>query len=303
VIARKGEKNEWHFGHDSSPKHQPERECEISFWVCCRQFFIDCAVNGLLPNFTTPSIWLTQRYNRAPTALSQLNWYPSDIGNFDLMASVADFTLHLYLSYQNRENPVLDANPNRLGKMGFVDLSIQSLEKDIDHHARLSSGILQQAKHLFENDLPGIKQWIQHPLECLEVVKADIEEERRQKDAHVKEERENKEKAIREKAEEQARRAQIAKKIAFEAGIRTLQAEREDRLSHDEMDKDKLAAILRYPALFKAIEKDKRGSRVNAAATLMFLLNRQRKIATESQWPPEQDLIALYRQYRSGAKI
>ena len=303
VIARKGDKNEWHFGHDSSPRYQPGQECEISFWVCCRQFIIDCAVNGLLPGFTTPPIRFTERYQRASTTLSELEWHPSDTGNYDLMAQVGGFTLHIYLSYLNRDNPFVPEDEARNEKVGAVEMSIQSLEKDIDRHARLVNGILKQAKYLFEGDLPGIKSWLCHPLEHLSEVQDDIKREKLEEETREKEERELREKVAREKAEAQARRAEIAQRIAYESGIRTIQAEERDRIASKVLWNDTQTAISRYPTLLKTIEADKRGNRSNTESTLIFLINRHRKNHPREQWPSESDLLGLYKRYRSGGSF
>jgi len=303
VIARKGEKNEWHFGHDSSPRHQPGQECEISFWVCCRQFIIDCAVSGQLPGFTTPPIRFTERYKRTSTTLSELEWLPSETGNYDLMARVGDFTLHIYLSYPNRDNPFVPEDESRNEKAGAVEVSIQSLEKDIDSHARLVNGILKQAKYFFEADLPGIKNWISHPLESLPDVQEDIERERVKREAREKEEQELRARMDREKAKAQEQRAKIAQRTVFEPSVRTIQSEKENKAYSEKVSNEIKIAISRYPALLKAIEKDKRGNRSKTESTLIFLINRHRKNHQGEQWPSESDLLGLYKRYRSGGSF
>ena len=303
VIARQGEKNEWHFGHDSTPEHHPQKECEISFWVCCRQFIVDCAVGGLLPSFVTPSIWLTRKYNRGATDLSALDWHRSDITNYDLMATIGDFTLHLYLSYENRENPLTPDPGTRTDKSGFLALSIQSLEKDIDHHSRLGNGILKQARLLFEDRGQGVKQWLRHPLECLEPVKVDIERERREERARIENERIQRDKALWEKVEAQARLSQIARQMAIESGLRSKQAEAEKAHANHNLDANMKAAINRYPNVYRAIKESRRGRFGNPASVLMFLLNRHRKAIPGTEWPSEDDIQALYRKYNTGQKI
>lgn len=303
VIARQGDKNEWHFGHDSTPEHHPEKECEISFWVCCRQFIVDCAVEGLLPRFTTPSIWLTQRYNRNATDLSDIDWHRSDITNYDLMTTICDFTLHLYLSYENRENPITPGPGTSSDKSGFLALSIQSLEKDIEHHARLGNGILKQAKLLFEDSKAGVKRWLRHPLECRESVKADIEREEREERERVEHERIQREKALKDKAEAQARLSRIARQMAIESGLRSKRVEAEEAHARQNLDANMKAAINRYPNVYRAIKESRRGRFSNPASVLMFLLNRHRKSIPGSEWPPEEDILALYRKYKTGQKI
>ena len=289
VIARHGNSNEWHFSHDSHPAHQPDQECLISFWACCRQFIVDCAVNELLPNFTTPPIWLTQRYNKPSTELTGLEWHPSDVANYDIMTNVGGFTIHIYFSYNNRTNPHQHYDLISNSKSGFIDFSIQSLEQDIDHHSRLKNGILKQAEQLFVSDCQRFKHWIRHPLEGLSEVQEDIENEQRQKENEAK----NK---IMNKTFE-------ADEFAYDAHIRSLQNEQAEKLSREKLNADIKKAPYFYPLLLKTIENHERGNRNNAISTLMFILNRHRKKAHDKQWPTENDLLALYQKYRSGQKL
>lgn len=147
VVAKKGAVNQWHFSHDPAPSSGPVEECEISFLVSCRQFIIDAALAGDLPEITTPPVVFYGKQYRAGTALSGVNWHKG-ISNFDLSATIGRFHLHLYLSYPGRESPVL---PEDRKGAAFLEIDLQPIQQAIDHQLRDGRNIIEQAHDLFKS--------------------------------------------------------------------------------------------------------------------------------------------------------
>lgn len=188
VQAKKGSVNQWYFSHDPNPDNSPSEECEISFLVSCRQFIIDAAIAGDLPDITTPPVIYFGKEYRESRSFTSLKWRRGT-SNFDLSTTIESAQLHVYLSYPGRESPVI---PEKPGKAGFLEIDIQPIQKAIDHKLRDGKNVLAQTRELFTAgggllffgpDSFFIGRWVYHPLED----SRDIVAEKKRREAYAAE--------------------------------------------------------------------------------------------------------------------
>ncbi|WP_255376207.1 competence protein CoiA family protein, partial [Oleiphilus sp. HI0066] len=168
VLARKGAKKEWHFSHDPNPETPPEKECELSFEVCCRQYLEQIMLEGTVNALCTPAYYVAhtceetwQTTARAEVTqsrtLSSLSFKKSD--HTDLVSQIGDYEILVFISYPERVRP---ENPkSKSSALLEIDITwVRHKYYSQDNDLTLTELLLHFMHESSEN-----KYWLYHPNE------------------------------------------------------------------------------------------------------------------------------------------
>lgn len=165
VIARKGKQREPHFAHDSNPKNPPDKECELSFDVCCRQYLEQMMLSGEISSLQTPALNLEYHSGTNEVApvkslvaraqrIENISFQKSTYA--DLEIPFENYSLFVFISYHGRKEP---SNPK--GEAGLLELDI-SWVKLIYKSQGASTSLSSVLKHFVEERAEH-KHWLYHP--------------------------------------------------------------------------------------------------------------------------------------------
>ena len=169
MIARHCKSKAWHFAHDPNADDKPVRDCDVSFFSCCRLFILELLSSGEISKFKTPDLLVTEVYDSFPpselsdyaTKSKQLEGLTFDTsGIYDAVAKIDNFRLHLFLEYRGRLQPDLPKEK----KSGAISINIETIREQFLLKKGGAVVLSELISHLFEED-EGHKRWIYHPLE------------------------------------------------------------------------------------------------------------------------------------------
>ncbi|WP_141229441.1 hypothetical protein [Cellvibrio mixtus] len=173
VVARKGDKNQWHFAHDKDPKIKEHSFCEISFYVCCKRFVVEQMVKGESLALATPDYILHERqviktsfsFTSNPISLPvtqgkilRIDQYAAG-GAFDLQALVGGHVIDILLDHPGR------SLPNVMGGLNGVLLVDLRYIADQYEGAHTTPALIQQAVTDLFSENSTSKCWLYHPRE------------------------------------------------------------------------------------------------------------------------------------------
>lgn len=162
LLARQGEKNEWHFAHDKDAKDLPIRECDISFESACRLFAIDLLKNESNLQISTPERWVVWEDESVRVGNPKAFVVPSfqDASEYDdVEATIGDFTLVVHFDYSGRGEPVSPCKPGTTGVLAFPVEKVQLRYRAVKGGAKALANIILS---IFSEPGSGLR-WLYHP--------------------------------------------------------------------------------------------------------------------------------------------
>jgi len=177
LVARHGDKKEWHFAHRSQKVHgKTRKECEYSFSVSVRLMIRQLSSDGLkfrtprlqcsLPAFSEDS-YESADFSYQVTKESLLILEKVQVGvhfcgvTVDVLGLVEDVPFVVFVTYKDRSLPSELKNPSLL-KCGVIELNVDALPRLFKQEENGQyKGVLRR---YIENETDG-KRWAYHPRE------------------------------------------------------------------------------------------------------------------------------------------
>lgn len=175
LIARHGDKKEWHFAHDSRRGHQKTiDECKYSMLVSIRLMIRQLAndeLTLLLPDYTDhirKYCEVAKKYRTISftiTESSKVELVSVQVGasfsnvEVDLIGEVKQVPLVLYCTYPGRVIPETLYQPNEK-KCGVLEINLGSLAAKFQQVKK--GQYISELKYFLEQSVDG-KHWIYHP--------------------------------------------------------------------------------------------------------------------------------------------
>lgn len=147
VLGRQGEIKCWHFAHDPHSPYAPEKNCDISFYSCCRAFVISRLLAGAVRVIQTPGGRLL--------ALDKVE----DPHPYDLVAHVRGTKLYIHLAYEGRPLPKIPEE----GKDCLLLVDLTFIGEGFKVRTPSAQLLADLVIELFEADMQH-KRWLYHPL-------------------------------------------------------------------------------------------------------------------------------------------
>lgn len=162
LLARQGEKNEWHFAHDKDSSDRPVGDCEISFESACRLFAIDLLKRECNLKITTPERWVVLKGESVQVAeIKQIIVSGArDAKEYDdVEASMGEFTLVVHFDYSSRLEPLPPACPAKTAVLAFPVKEVQLRYQKIKGGSKALANIILS---MFSDSNSGMR-WLYHP--------------------------------------------------------------------------------------------------------------------------------------------
>lgn len=162
VLARKGEKKQWHFAHDPDSKYAPERVCDVSFYSCCRRFIVELAHRGVFRTLLTPDLHVkagAPSFSSETVPGKRLADVTFRVGqDFDLTVEIDSHYIDIHLAYPSRQYPVAPKS----GSRGLLVINLDYMLAGYGQRTPSKSLFKQLAIELIENSVVS-KHWAYHP--------------------------------------------------------------------------------------------------------------------------------------------
>lgn len=166
LIARQGEINAWHFAHDNASEH-PDKDCELSFYSCCRTYLIDLFKKGLIPGLKTPEHVLrvtSDPFGREiiehPVTDSRTltDWAINLNSGYDLALQFGGHELYIHCQYPGRGACTIPQDgPNGLLTIDLVAIKSR-FYTETWHRRPLKEFLIEHLSQETEG-----KEWAYHP--------------------------------------------------------------------------------------------------------------------------------------------
>lgn len=177
LVARHGDKIEWHFAHRSQNVHEKTRKaCDFSFAVSVRLMIRQLSVNGL--KFRTPGFeqsvsvysdisYQSKEFTCVITEESTLNLTGVEVGAHfskcvvDVLGYVNNVPFVIYVTYKDRSVPGELVSPSPV-RCGVVELNVNAVPFMFKQEK--GGQYLEVLRRYIEDSTEG-KSWVYHPRE------------------------------------------------------------------------------------------------------------------------------------------
>lgn len=175
LIARHGNRKEWHFAHQSRSSHaKVKKECEYSFGVSVRLMIRQLAMQGLrlqVPRFvhsmqaTSEKARTSHTVEVEVTGKSTIQLESPGVGiqfsgvEVDVIGHVEEIPFILYVTYAGRDVPAALENPV-IERSGVIKLRVDGLYQIF--RDQRDGGYLRALGSYIEETTSGIS-WVHHP--------------------------------------------------------------------------------------------------------------------------------------------
>lgn len=217
LIARQGEKKQWHFAHASQKVDGTDKECQYSFFVSVRLMARQVIESGIaidLPQYLSAvekrKFGITFKERLVVTQAKTITLedvhkaYPFEGCTVDIAGEVNGFSFIIYFTHPNRSLPEGLASPDHQ-KSGIIEICLDQTHHLFSPQSDSSAPHIDRLKDFLQHDLKS-KRWVFHPR------KAKQEQQARQKiNQQIKQQSQQREE-LRQQREEQRREQEALQK-------------------------------------------------------------------------------------------